>query len=193
MAEVPDAISHGVIAGYWAELLWEVMQHLDYKKRPTFQGYRYKVGERHLWRVEVLIYSDLSPNTVFHTFHAPIRRDTFADGIQDAAREAVRRLRHSYDRYLNGTGFHYYPMHLPTRLDSVFRTAKEEDSPELTHQVDLTKALDYVYGNTLEDLRTAQDGLEYAEARIKALDAELASYKADEGSSNEIDYTPSTP
>ena len=193
MAERPDTTSHGVAVGYWAEILWEMMQHLEYKKRPTFQGYKYKVGERHLWRVEVLLYSDLSPNTRFHIFHATIRRDTFADGIQDAAREAVRRLRYTYDRYLRNTRFHYHPMHIPTRLDSTFRSPIEEDLPELTCQVDLAKALDYAYGNTLEDLRTAQDSLEAAEERLKAAEEELARYRAGEASSSEPDYTPSTP
>ena len=56
-------------------------------------------------------------------------------------------------------------MHIPTRLDSTFHSAREEDLPELTCQVDLAKALDYAYGNTLEDLRTTQDSLEAAEEK----------------------------
>ena len=193
MAERPTATSHGVAVGYWAEILWEMMQHLEYQKRPDFQGYRYEVGGRPLWRVEVLLYADLPGRTRFHVFHTPIRRDTFADGIQDAAREAVRRLRYDYDPYFQGTGFHYHPLHIPTRVDSTFRSPLGEDLPELTHQVNLAKALDYAYGNTLEDLSTAQDRLQDAEERLKAAEEELARYKAGEASSSEPDYTPSTP
>ena len=84
-------------------------------------------------------------------------------------------------------------MHVPTRLDSTFCPAEEEDSPELTHQVNLCKAMDYAYGNALDDLRTAQDSLQEVEERLKAVEEELACYKAGEGSSSEQDYTPITP
>ena len=193
MSERPDRTSHRAFVGYWAEILWEMMQNLGYQKRPTFQGFKHQVGEQQLWRVEVLIYSNLAPDTVFHIFDAPIRRDTFDDGVQDVAREAVRRLRYTYNHRLQGTGFHYYPMHIPTRLDSTFNSARDEDSPDLTHQVDLAKALDYAYGNTLNDLLTAQNRLREAEEKLKAVTAELDSYKAGEASSSEQDYTPSTP
>ena len=170
-----------------------MMQHLDYEKRPTYQGFKTEVGEQSLWRVEVILYANLGHNTRFHIFDAPIRRYTFADGIQDAAREAVRRLRHKYDRHFQGTGFHYYPRYIPTRLDSTFRSPINEDLPELTCQVDPAKALDYAYGNTLEDLRTTQASLQDAEERLKAAEEELARYRAGEASSSEPDYTPSTP
>ena len=103
----PDAVSHGVAVGHWAEILWEMMQHLDYQKRPTYQGFKTEVGGQTFWRVEVILYADLAQNRRFHIFDAPIRRNTFADGIQDAAREAVRRLRHKYSRHFQGTGFHF--------------------------------------------------------------------------------------
>lgn len=139
----------------------------------------------------MLLYSNLAPDTRFHIFDAPIRRDTFIDGIQDAAREAVCRLRYTYDHHFHSTGFHYHPMHIPTRLDSTFRSTRDEDSLELTHQVDLAKALDYAYENTLEDLRTTQDSLDAAEERLKVVVEELARYKVGEASSSEPDYTPS--
>ena len=193
MAEKPTRTSHGIFAGHWAALLWKMMQHLDYNERPTYQGYRYEVGSQTLWRVEVVLYANLHPNTDFHIIDAPIRRSTFAEGIQDAAREATRRLRYTYNNRFHGSEFHYHPMHVPTRLDSIFCPSENEDSPELTHQVNLSKAMDYAYGTTLDDLRTVQDSLKDAEERLKAVEEELARYKAGEGSSSEPDYTPDTP
>ena len=90
MAEAPNAISHRVFTGHWAKVLWKMMQHLDFNERPTYQGYKYKVGSQDHWRVEVILYSNLQPNTEFHIFDALMRRDTFFEGIQHAAREAVR-------------------------------------------------------------------------------------------------------
>ena len=193
MAEQPTRTSHAVFAGKWAAVLWRMMQHLGYGTRPTYQGYRYEVGSQAQWRVEVLLYSNLQPDTMFHVFNAPITRDTFSEGLQDAAREAVRRLRYTYDHRFHDTGFHYYPMHIPTRVDSTFRSAEEEDSPELTHQVDLTKAKDYCYGNALDDLQTLQDTLHETEEKLRAAEEELERYRAGEASSNEPDYTPVTP
>ena len=112
----------------------------------------------------------------------PVCSDTFYDGIQDAAREAVRRLRYAYDHRLQDTGFQYYPMHIPTRLGSAFCKARDEDSPEITHQVELTKAMDYIYGNTLDELHTVQGRLEDAEEKLKAQEEELALYKAGQAS-----------
>ena len=163
-------------------------------RSPTYQGYVYQVGRQERWRVEVILYSNLAPDTAFHIFDAPIRRDTFYDGIQDAAREAVRRLRYTYDHRLQDTGFQYYPMHIPTRLGSAFCTARDKDPPEITHQVELTKAMDYIYGNTLDELHTVQGRLEDAEEKLKAAEEELALYKAGQASTcNSPDYTPSTP
>ena len=193
MAENPTRTSHGVFAGQWASLLWRMMQHLGYETRPTYQGYRYELGSQAQWRVEVLLYSNLEPDTMFHIFDAPIRRAAFSEGLQDAARQAVIRLRHMYDHLFQDTGFHYYPMHIPTRVDSTFRSADGEDSPELTHQVDLSKAMDYCYGNALQDLQTVQETLQETEEKLKAAEGELARYKAGEASSSEPDYTPVTP
>lgn len=193
MAEQPTRISHGIFAGHWATLLWKMMQHLGYNQRPTYQGYMYKVGNQERWRLEVILYANLQPNTNHHIFDAPVRRDNFVDGLQDAAREATRRLRHIYNNYFEDSEFHYHPMHIPTRLDSTFRPAEYEDSPELTHQVDLSKAMDYAYGNTLDELRNTQNSLLDAEERLKAAEEELAIYKAGEGSTCEPDYTPLTP
>ena len=79
-----------------------------------YQGYKYVVGDQDRWRVEVILYSNMQPNTEFHIFNAPMQRATFPEGIQDAAREAVRRLRHIYNHCFDDTGFHYYLMHVPT-------------------------------------------------------------------------------
>ena len=56
----PTATSHGVLSGYWAEVLWEMMQHLDYEKRPTYQGFKTKVGGQTFWRLEVILYASLA-------------------------------------------------------------------------------------------------------------------------------------
>lgn len=194
MAERPTRISHGVYAGEWADILWKMMQHLSFTKRPAYQGYKYIVGQQERWRVEVILYSNLAPDTSFHIFDAPMRRETFEDGIQDAAREAVRRLRYTYDAHFRDTAFQYYPMHIPTRLGSAFSSVENEDMPEITHQVELAKAMDYAYGNTLDELYLVQGRLEAAEEKLKAAEAELALYKKGQGSTcNSPDYTPSTP
>ena len=64
MAKVPNEISHGVNAGRWPRMLWDMISHLRMKTRPVYQGYLFTEAGKELWNVEVHAYSTLDRKSV---------------------------------------------------------------------------------------------------------------------------------
>ena len=177
MAERPTTASHGILAGHLADCLWDLLQELGVTARPVYQGYLGTYGDRERWRVEVLIYANMGDEEACHTFDAPLPRDTFFNGIQDAAREAIRQMRDIYAQELQRTTFRYFPSKYPASSSSVFSSTEFESNPRLVQQVQYTKSLDYVYQDTLKELSLMAQ-------RLREAEEELAKYRVeDEGSS----------
>lgn len=179
MSETPTQVTFGTQAGHLASCLQSLLLEIGFKGRPIYQGYHQTVGEQEYWRVEVRIFANVGDTAAFHIFDAPQRRDTFLAGIQDAAREAIRRLREMYSPELKDSAFRYYPRRYPASSRSIYASTETEDDSRLKQQVELTQALDGAY-------EMAMDELSYLAYKLRRAEEELAMFRGAEDCASSV-------
>ena len=153
---VIKAHSSGLHAGYLPNALEYMLRGLGYDDTPIYFGERTPLRHSgYAWRVRVVIFKKPEEEYVSierATYYAPAPRATFEDGIRDAAREALARIRQEMDEELRHTQYAHLPMKAHEDARTVVRRARNGDSERLKELVKYTTAHDEVTASLQADL-----------------------------------------
>lgn len=163
--------SNGEKAGIFPKLLRRMLRYLGHQEWPLYQGFEEVVNGREEWRVEVLIDTQKHKPLIFEAYG---RRCTFEAGICDAARQAISRVRDMYADELSNTPYRYFPhrriCNTRKRICRYNKHPRRQHDPNLLiQQIRLTKALDAVCDDALDELRETRFMLREREEELEAL------------------------
>jgi hypothetical protein len=144
------------------------------KTRPVYQGYLFTEAGMELWNVEAHVYSTLEDVKPLRVFEAPIPRDNFNAGVQDAACEAIRGLMGLYEPMFEGTRFEYFPTKYSDDNLVYYSPTTTEDNPKLVQQVDLTRAFNDSLEDDVYEIRRTRKQLRDVQEELDTLKAEMA-------------------
>ena len=124
--------------------------------------------------MEVHVYSTLEDAKPLCVFEAPILRDNFKAGVEDAAREAVRGLMGLYEPMFEGTRFEYFPTQYSDDTLVYYTPTTTEDNLKLVQQVELTQAFNDSLEDVVYELHRTRKRLHDVQEELDTLKAEMA-------------------
>ena len=178
------AESNGLHAGYFPLTLKKLLSGLGYHDAPTYFGKRMPLRYHgYIWRVWVETYEQPTSNhtrIVRKTYYASSARATFEDGIRDAAREALARIRYEMDEELDHQQYAHFPMKAHEGSDAYVLHPRNEATEQLKEQVNFTLHQDEEMTRVLEELEFAYRRIARYEDTIDELHHELATRDGDD-------------